>query len=181
MPLHQHTSVLQLRWIKSDPSCYCWRMGPTPGVHPFGSRVSLDLCCIYPDPLVQSWSNLTHLDVCRFSFGLYDWTPPHLNLSCSGQGRMPAYLLPPLTFSSGNLAWTTKSWISILVRGWATHCLSFLLLWTDTMTKATLTRTTFNWGSLYRLRGSVQDHQGGNMVASRQAWFRRSWEFYIFI
>ena len=32
-----------------------------------------------------------------------------------------------------------------------------------------------------RFRGSVHYHQGGNMAASRQAWYRRSWEFYIFI
>ena len=49
------------------------------------------------------------------------------------------------------------------------------------MTKATLIRATFNWGLAYRFRGSVHYHQGRNMVASRQAWYRRSREFYIFI
>jgi hypothetical protein len=36
-------------------------------------------------------------------------------------------------------------------------------------------------GLAYKFRGSVQYHQGGNMTASRQAWCRRSGEFYIFI
>jgi hypothetical protein len=36
-------------------------------------------------------------------------------------------------------------------------------------------------GLAYRLRGSVQYHQGGNMATFRQTWYRRSWEFYIFI
>jgi hypothetical protein len=53
-----------------------------------------------------------------------------------------------------------------------------LLLWTDTIAKATLIRTVFHWGWL---RDSVHYHQGRNMAASRQAWCRRSWEFYIFI
>jgi hypothetical protein len=47
------------------------------------------------------------------------------------------------------------------------------------MTKASLIKTTFNWA--YRLRGSVHYHQGGSMAASRQAWHRQSWEFYVFI
>jgi hypothetical protein len=42
------------------------------------------------------------------------------------------------------------------------------------MTKATLMRTTYNWG---RLTGSevhsVQYHQGRSMAASRQAWYKR--------
>jgi hypothetical protein len=33
----------------------------------------------------------------------------------------------------------------------------------------------------HRFGGSVHYHQSGSMVASRQAWCRRSWEFYIFI
>jgi hypothetical protein len=36
-------------------------------------------------------------------------------------------------------------------------------------------------GLAYRFRGSVNYHQGRNMAASRQAWRRKSWEFYIFI
>ena len=36
-------------------------------------------------------------------------------------------------------------------------------------------------GLAYRFRGSVHQHQGGSRAASRQAWCRRSWEFYIFI
>jgi hypothetical protein len=32
-----------------------------------------------------------------------------------------------------------------------------------------------------RFRGSVHYHQGGSMAVSRQAWHRRSWEFYVFI
>ena len=56
-----------------------------------------------------------------------------------------------------------------------------LLLWTDISYKATLIRTTFNCTHLQVQRGSVQYHQSGNMVTSRQIWCRRSWEFYIFI
>jgi hypothetical protein len=33
----------------------------------------------------------------------------------------------------------------------------------------------------YRFRGSVHYHQGRNMAASRQPWYKRSREFYIFI
>jgi hypothetical protein len=47
------------------------------------------------------------------------------------------------------------------------------------MTKATLIRTTLNWGWL--AGGSVYYLQGRSMAASRQAWNRRSWEFYIVI
>jgi hypothetical protein len=36
-------------------------------------------------------------------------------------------------------------------------------------------------GLAYRFRGSVCYYQGSSMAASRQAWRRRSWEFYIFI
>jgi hypothetical protein len=36
-------------------------------------------------------------------------------------------------------------------------------------------------GLAYRVRGSVHYHQGESMAASRQAWHRRSWEFYVFI
>jgi hypothetical protein len=36
-------------------------------------------------------------------------------------------------------------------------------------------------GVAYRFRGSVHYHQEGNRAASRQAWGRRSGEFYIFI
>jgi len=36
-------------------------------------------------------------------------------------------------------------------------------------------------GLAYRFRGSVHYHQGRSLVASKQAWCRRSWEFYIFI
>ena len=36
-------------------------------------------------------------------------------------------------------------------------------------------------GLAYRFRGSVHYHQGRSMAASRQAWCRRSWEFYVFI
>jgi hypothetical protein len=32
------------------------------------------------------------------------------------------------------------------------------------MPKATLIRTTFNWGWAYRFRGSGHYHQGGNMA-----------------
>jgi hypothetical protein len=34
---------------------------------------------------------------------------------------------------------------------------------------------------VYRFRGSVHYHQGGSMAVSRQAWYRRSREFYVFI
>ena len=36
-----------------------------------------------------------------------------------------------------------------------------LLLWKDTMTKATLKKKTFNWRSAYSFRGLVQDHDDG--------------------
>jgi hypothetical protein len=36
-------------------------------------------------------------------------------------------------------------------------------------------------GTGFQVRGSVHYHQGGSMAESRQAWCRRSWEFYIFI
>jgi len=36
-------------------------------------------------------------------------------------------------------------------------------------------------GLAYRFRDSVHYHQGRNMAASRQAWCRQRWEFYIFI
>jgi hypothetical protein len=49
-----------------------------------------------------------------------------------------------------------------------------LLLGTDTTTKATLIRATFNWGLAYRFRGSVHYHQGMSMAASMQAWCRGS-------
>jgi hypothetical protein len=39
------------------------------------------------------------------------------------------------------------------------------------MTKATLIRTTINWGWL---TGSVHYHHGRNIATSRQAWYRRS-------
>jgi hypothetical protein len=49
-------------------------------------------------------------------------------------------------------------------------CLRVLLLWTDTLTKATLIRTTFNWGWL-----TVAEVQSiiitvGSMVSCRQPW-----------
>jgi hypothetical protein len=58
-----------------------------------------------------------------------------------------------------------------------------LLLWTDTMTKASLIKKKNNiyLGLAYRFRGSVHYHQRGSMAVSRQAWHRRSWEFYVFI
>ena len=59
-------------------------------------------------------------------------------------------------------------------------CLRVLLLWTDTMTKATLIKD-ISLGLAYRFRGLVQYHQGGSTEASRQAWCSRSWEFYVFI
>ena len=60
-----------------------------------------------------------------------------------------------------------------------------LLLWTNTMTKATLTKDNISLGLAYRFRGLVHYHQGGNMAASRQAWARQAWarqgwELYIF-
>jgi hypothetical protein len=36
-------------------------------------------------------------------------------------------------------------------------------------------------GLAYRFRGSGHYHQGRSMTASRQAWHRQSWEFYVFI
>jgi hypothetical protein len=36
-------------------------------------------------------------------------------------------------------------------------------------------------GLAYRFGGSIHYHQGVSMAASRQAWYRRSWEFYVFI
>ena len=63
-----------------------------------------------------------------------------------------------------------KPLLTVLVR--------VLLLWTDTMTKASLIKTTFNWGWL---TGSGHYHQGGSMAVSRQAWRRQSWEIYVFI
>jgi hypothetical protein len=36
-------------------------------------------------------------------------------------------------------------------------------------------------GLAYRFRGSVHYHQGGSMAVSRQAWRRRSREFFVFI
>ena len=46
-----------------------------------------------------------------------------------------------------------------------------LLLFTDTMTKATLIRTAFNWGWF---TGSVHYHQGRSIAVPRQAQGRRS-------
>jgi hypothetical protein len=61
-------------------------------------------------------------------------------------------------------------------------CLRVLLLWTDTMTKATLISTTFNWGWLTGSEvQSIIIKKGAYITASRQAWCRRSWDFYIFI
>jgi hypothetical protein len=56
-----------------------------------------------------------------------------------------------------------------------------LLLWTDTMTKATIIKNNMSLELPYRFRGSVQYHQGRSREASRQAWCRRSCEFYTFI
>ena len=56
--------------------------------------------------------------------------------------------------------------VSVLVR--------VLLLWTDTMTRATLIRTTFNWGWL-------TDSEVQSIIIKAGAWCRQSWEFYIFI
>jgi hypothetical protein len=60
-------------------------------------------------------------------------------------------------------------------------CLRVLLLWTDTMTKASLIKNHIYLGLAYRFRSSVHYHQGGSMAVSRQAWHTQSWEFYIFI
>jgi hypothetical protein len=48
------------------------------------------------------------------------------------------------------------------------------------MTKATLKRT-FNWGWLTGSEVQSIIIKPGTMAASRQAWCRRSQEFYIFI
>jgi hypothetical protein len=53
-----------------------------------------------------------------------------------------------------------------------------LLLWTDTMTKASLTKANIYLGLAYRFRDSVHYYQGRNMVASRQTGWR-SWEFHL--
>jgi hypothetical protein len=42
------------------------------------------------------------------------------------------------------------------------------------MTKATLIRTTFNWGWLTGSEDQTVIIKAGTMAASRQAWFRRS-------
>jgi hypothetical protein len=47
------------------------------------------------------------------------------------------------------------------------------------MTKASLIKNNISLGLAYRFRGSVHYHQGGSMAVSRQAWRRRSWEFYL--
>ena len=49
------------------------------------------------------------------------------------------------------------------------------------MTKASLIRTTFNWGWFIGSENIFYHHQDRNMTASRQAWWRRSSEFYSFI
>jgi hypothetical protein len=36
-------------------------------------------------------------------------------------------------------------------------------------------------GASYRFRGSVHYHQDGSMSVSREAWYRQSWESYIFL
>jgi hypothetical protein len=81
---------------------------------------------------------------------------------------------PPQASQAGLTGWGTGAAEPGLRKMWS-DCLRVLLLWTETMTKPTLIRT-FNWGWL---TGWVNYHQGGNMAASRQAWCRRSWEFYI--
>jgi hypothetical protein len=57
-----------------------------------------------------------------------------------------------------------------------------LLLWTDTMTKASVIKKNNIWlGLAYRFRGSVHYHQSGSMAASRLSWLRQNWEFCVFI
>ena len=56
--------------------------------------------------------------------------------------------------------------MSVLVR--------VLLLSTDTMTKATLIRTTFNWGWLTGSEVQPVIIMGGSMAVSRQEWHWRS-------
>ena len=59
-------------------------------------------------------------------------------------------------------------------------CLRVLLLWTGTTTKATLIRTTFNWGWLPGSEVQSIIIIAGSMAASRQIWcWRRSPEFCI--
>jgi hypothetical protein len=54
------------------------------------------------------------------------------------------------------------------------------LLQRDIATKAALIKNIY-LGLAYRFRGSVYHHQGENLAGSRQAWCRKSREFYIFI
>jgi hypothetical protein len=42
------------------------------------------------------------------------------------------------------------------------------------MTNASLTKDNMYLGLAYWFKGSVHYHQGRNMAASRQAWYRRS-------
>jgi hypothetical protein len=51
---------------------------------------------------------------------------------------------------------------------------SVLLLGTDTITKTSLIKDSIYLVLASMFRGSVHNHQGGNMAASRQAWYRQS-------
>jgi len=49
------------------------------------------------------------------------------------------------------------------------------------MTNASLIKDNIQLGLAHRFGGSVHHYQGESMAVSRQAWCRKSWEFYIFI
>jgi hypothetical protein len=69
---------------------------------------------------------------------------------------------------------------NIIIVAWHSVLVRVLLLWTDTMTKASLIKNIY-LRLAYRFRGSVHYHQCGSMAVSRQAWCRQSWKFYVFI
>jgi hypothetical protein len=56
--------------------------------------------------------------------------------------------------------------------------LEFPLLQRDTMAKATLVKDIY-LGQAYRFRGSSIIIKAGSIAASRKAWCRKNWEFYI--
>ena len=103
--------------------------------------------------------------------------PPQPKQGCRHQGStwyMHAFSLDTsrflLPFTHSLLSgWGLGSqrWLLWYYTTYSSH--RVLLLWTDTMTKATLIRTIFNWWWVYRFRGSVHYYQGRSMAASRQA------------
>lgn len=74
-----------------------------------------------------------------------------------------------------------ESWHALFENTTNDICLRVLLLWKDTMTKATLGHT-FNLGCLtVSFRGLIHSHPGGKHVSSRQMWCWRNWEWHILI